>query len=139
MLNEEVRQVMRTDPVTVSADDGLMKAHQLMMLTRCYQLPVVENGHLTGMITFADLSERLGKRGAKVCDVMKETVIRIAPKDKLGTAAELFMDGRFDILPVVNLRNELKGVILESDIVRCALKEEYTTTVLYGDVIEGHA
>lgn len=136
MLNEEVRRIMRTDPVTVSSGDGLMKAHQLMMLTKTFQLPVVDNGHLAGMVTIAEVSEKLSMAHAKVKDVMRHQVIHIAPKDKLGTAAELFMDGRFDILPVVNLRNELKGVIQESDIVRCALKEEYATTVLYNDIID---
>lgn len=139
MLNEEVRRIMKTDPVVVSVNDDLLKAHQLMLLSRSFQLPVVDQGHLTGMITIAEVSEHLGSPKLRVRDIMNQDVIRIAPKDKLGTAAELFMDGRFEILPVVNLDNILKGVIQESDIVRCALKEEYTTTILYGDVIEGRA
>lgn len=136
-MNDEVRRVMRHDPVVIKADDDLFKAHQLMLMSRCFQLPVVENGHLTGMITIGEVSENIGDDSKLVRDVMQDQVIRIAPKDKLGTAAELFMDGRFDILPVVNLRNELKGVLLEADIVRWALKDNYETTILYGDVIEG--
>ncbi|MEL6803420.1 MAG: CBS domain-containing protein [Bacteroidota bacterium] len=59
----------------------------------------------------------------------------MAPKDKVGTAAELFMDRRFKTLPVVNLRNELKGVITAFDLIRYSIKKEYPDPILYQEVL----
>ena len=67
---------------------------------------------------------------------MTTTVIKITPLDKVGTAAELFMDKRFKTLPVVNLRNELKGIITAFDVIRHILKKEYPIPILYREVIE---
>ncbi len=60
----------------------------------------------------------------KVRDIMTEKVLVITPKDKVGTAAELFMDKRFKTIPVVNLRHEMKGVITAFDVIRHTLTRE---------------
>ena len=65
---------------------------------------------------------------------MTSKVVRITPKDKVGTAAELFADKRFKMIPVVNLDNELKGIVTAFDVIRCAFNEEYAQPILYQDV-----
>jgi CBS-domain-containing membrane protein len=67
---------------------------------------------------------------------MTTRVIKITPKDKVGTAAELFMDQRFKMLPVVNLNDELKGVITAFDLIRHILTREYPHPVLYSEVFD---
>lgn len=62
---------------------------------------------------------------------MTTKIVRITPKDKVGTAAELFADKRFKTLPVVNLNNELKGVVTAFDVIKCAFREEYPRPILY--------
>lgn len=138
MLNEEVRKVMTTDPITVSPNDTIRQISDLMVNRRFQQIPVTEDGKLVGMVTAYDLWRAL--RDAKseerpVKDIMTTNVVRITPKDKLGTAAELFMDRRFKTLPVVNLENKLKGVITAFDVIRHTLKEEYPTPILYDEII----
>ena len=64
---------------------------------------------------------------------MTKAVVKLAPKDKVGTAAELFMDRRFKTLPVVNLRNELKGVVTAFDVIKYSFKKEYPKPILYKD------
>ena len=60
---------------------------------------------------------------------MNTKVIKISPKDKVGTAAELFADGRFKTLPVVNLQNELKGVLTAFDVIKLVYTYEYPTII----------
>ena len=138
MLNEEVRRIMTKDPVTVSPYDTIEYVGKVMHENKIQQLPVVENGILVGMITSYDLwkSEHSGSSNESVGNVMTKRVIKIAPKDKVGTAAELFMDRRFKTLPVVNLEGKLKGVITAFDVIRHTLKREYPKSILYKDVIE---
>ena len=57
--------------------------------------------------------------------------MKISPKDKVGTAAELFADKRFKTLPVVNLRNELMGTITAFDIIKLAYNQEYDKKILF--------
>lgn len=141
MLNEEVRNIMQKDTVVVSPDQTVDEVSRIMVESKLQQVPVVNGKQFLGLITSRDLwkntktSDHPETELAK--DIMTTKVIKITPKDKLGTAAELFMDKRFKTLPVVNLRNELKGVITAWDVIRFTLKKEYREPILYSDIING--
>lgn len=139
MLNQEVRKIMTTDPIVVSPNNTVWELSQLMIKNKVQQVPVVQDGQLVGMITTYDLWKQSNAGGhddqIKVGDLMNKNIIKIAPKDKVGTAAELFMDQRFKTLPVVNLRNELKGVVTAFDVIKHTMKREYKTPILYKEVL----
>ncbi len=138
MMNEEVRRIMTKDPMTVSPEDSVSSVVEQMLQNHVMQVPVVDGKEFVGLLTTHDLwKSSLGQSSSgeqKVKDVMNTKVIKITPKDKVGTAAELFMDKRFKTLPVVNLRNELKGVVTSFDVLKQALKEEYDHPILYKEV-----
>lgn len=140
MLNEEVRKIMTTDPIVVGPNDLVHDVSDMMAEKSVQQIPVVEKGKLVGLITSFDLwqhSRTTKSNGStRVKDVMTTKVIKIAPKDKVGTAAELFIDKRFKTLPVVNLRNELKGVITAFDVIKHVFKKEYPIPILYKEILE---
>lgn len=135
MMNQEVRQIMTKDPIVVTPDHTIHEVSRMMMDRKLQQIPVVTNGNLVGLITSYDLWRDNGDlevdSGKKVGDVMNTNVLTIAPKDKVGTAAQLFADRRFKTLPVVNLRNELKGVVTAFDVIRQAYLSEYPQPILY--------
>lgn len=140
MLNEEVRRIMTKDYVVVHPEDTIKDVTRMMFEKRVQQVPVVEGKVLVGMITSFDMWKHSNK-GRKdnddlVKDVMTKRVLVITPKDKVGTAAELFMDRRFVTIPVVNLRHELKGVIKAYDVIRHCLTREYPHPILYSEVFE---
>jgi len=139
MLNEEVRKIMTKDLNTVTADVTLEEVGKIMIKNKLNLVPVVENGKLIGMVGTHDLwrnSMNPKSNATTVGDIMSTNIIKIAPKDKVGTAAELFMDKRFKTLPVVNLDNDLKGVVTAFDVMRHTLRKEYKTPILYQEVIE---
>ena len=140
MLNEEVRRIMTKDCVTAHPEDSLTDVANMMFERRVYQVPVTEGKILVGMITARDLWKLSMQSdmtdNMKVKDAMTTSVIMITPKDKVGTAAELFMDKRFKTLPVVNLRHELKGVITAFNVIRHTLTREYPHPILYSEVFE---
>lgn len=141
MLNEEVRRIMTKDPPVAHPEDTIRDVTNLMLEKRLQQMPVVDdNNVLVGMITSYDLWRNQRESSdfdeKRVRDVMTTKVLVITPKDKVGTAAELFMDRRFKTLPVVNLRHELKGVITAFDVIRHTLTREYPRPILYSEVFE---
>ena len=50
-----LQDVMTPNPLTISADDGILAAAQLMGQRRLRHLPVVEENHLVGMISIRDV------------------------------------------------------------------------------------
>ncbi len=139
MMNEEVRRIMTINPDIAHPNQTLSELADYMLQNKYQQLPVAEDGQLLGMITTYDMWKELRKspeaESKRVKDVMNKKVIKITPKDKVGTAAELFMDKRFKTLPVVNLNNELKGVVTSFDVMRHVMKEEYPTPILYKEAL----
>lgn len=135
MMNQEVREIMNANPDTASPDQNVTDLSYQMLNNGLQQMPVVEGGKLLGMVTTYDLWKRYENKTTladlKVRDVMNAKVIKISPKDKVGTAAELFADRRFKTLPVVNIENELKGTITAFDIIKVAFNEEYDQKILY--------
>ena len=133
MMNLEVRRIMTADPIVVSPNQPLQEVVQIMLTKKLQQLPVVENGRLVGLVTSYDLWRERNSQSTMpvVKDIMTTNILTIAPKDKVATAAQLFADKRFKTLPVVNLRNELKGVVTAFDVIRQAYVSEYPRPILY--------
>ncbi|MFK7810041.1 MAG: CBS domain-containing protein [Saprospiraceae bacterium] len=139
MLDEQVRRIMAPDPLTVNSTDNLAEVSEMMVNQQLQQVPVVDNGKFLGIVTSYDIWQASKNKGEDsnrlVNDVMNTNVIKISPKDKMGTAAELFMDKRFKTLPVVNLHNELKGVITAFDVIKYVFKNEYPHPSIYNSIL----
>ena len=141
MMNDEVRTIMTVNPEVATPSQTVDEVSHLMLKKHLQQLPVVDDGKLVGFVTSYDLWKRYENATTiahlQVKDVMNTNVLKITPKDKVGTAAELFADRRFKTLPVVNLDNELKGVVTAFDLIRAAFKEEYDRPILYKEQFAG--
>ncbi len=139
MLEEQVRTIMSSQTMTVSPDDTSTQVAELMSSKKLQQLPVVKDGILLGLITAYDLykhsSDSKGKE-VNIEEIMTTNVLKITPKDKVGTAAQLFMDKRFKTLPVVNLRGELKGVITAFDVIKHVFKQAYPRPILFKEILK---
>ncbi len=138
MMNEEVRTIMTKNPLVAHPYQTIGQVTQLMLDSGMQQLPVVsDDNKLQGMITAFDLWK--GQRqnlsdDRPISEVMNTKVLAITPKDKIGTAAELFADQRFKTIPVVNLEHELKGVVTAFDVIRSAFNDQYPKPILYQEV-----
>ena len=54
-MNEPLSTIMTRDLITLSKNDTLAKANELLKTKRIHHLPVVEDGNLIGLITTYDL------------------------------------------------------------------------------------
>lgn len=134
-MNEEVRRIMTQNPITLHPEDSIDTASKHLQKSRIHHLPVVDAENLlVGMVTYHDIHNRT-KDQKNIGEIMNTKTIKITPIDKVGTAAELFLDRRFHALPVVNLHGELKGMVTSFDVLKYTFKKEYKTPILYKEVL----
>src|SRR5947199_259956 len=107
---------MIVDPVTVHPEQPIAEALAIMQRSRISGLPVTRGGQLVGILTNRDL--RFEKRlDRTVSDVMtKEKLITAQPGVTLEEAKEILHRYRIEKLPVVDDRNQLRGLITVKDI-----------------------
>jgi IMP dehydrogenase len=107
---------MILDPVTISPDETIRDAHQLMAKYRISGIPVTKNKKLVGILTNRDLRFET-RLDLKVSQVMKREKLITAPEGtSLEKAREILHEHRIEKLPVVNKHGELKGLITIKDI-----------------------
>jgi CBS domain-containing protein len=75
-----LRTAMTRDPLTISGDDGILEAAQLMGERRLRHLPVVQDGNLVGMVSMRDLlgfiTERLYSNGDEAAAQTARALLR---------------------------------------------------------------
>jgi acetoin utilization protein AcuB len=89
----------------------------------------VEGKKMVGIITSFDLV-KLGKAhddygDIKVETVMTQHVATLGPDEKIGAAAEVFLENLFHGLPIVDERGELVGIVTTHDILKYEFLREY--------------
>lgn len=115
-------QEAMTQPVQCcTPDTNLAAAAAMMWNSDCGALPVVEDGHLAGIVTDRDICIALGTRDQPahdlaVRDVETTKVLTCSTHDSLHHALELMRRAHVRRLPVVDSSGLLAGIITLSDI-----------------------
>lgn len=124
--------IMSTDLVTVSPNDNLAAARELMHKKHIHHLPVVDdNEKLVGLVTLTDVlaatdsflrdpDNRLHASEIAVNDVMVRDVATVDEHASLRQAALFLEKHRIGCLPVVTDDN-LRGIITDTDFVGVAI------------------
>ena len=138
-MKEPVQKIMTTDPITVSAHTNLHSVRQIFMSNKIHHIPVVgSTGKLIGLLTTYDLWKNeiapADYTNVKVADVMSRRIAKISASDKIGTAAEIFLDNRFHALPVVDDANTLLGIVTSHDVLKYEYIKEYPQPLLFKDL-----
>lgn len=128
MMNETVANIMSTELKTVAPADSLQRVKEILMAHRIHHVPVVDGKKLVGLVTTYDLFklniDHKDYDATKVSDVMTTKLAVIEPTDKIGTAAEIFMEHLFHAVPVVSDGN-LVGIVTSFDILKYEYTKEY--------------
>jgi len=130
-----VKNWMSKEIVTVDADDSMQNAIYILQEQNIKMLPVMDDGHLVGIITDRDLKKASPSDATtldmhellfliskiKVRDLMKKPVYTARPDDTVEEAAALLLEKKISGLPVLDENNRLVGIITRSDIFRVLL------------------
>lgn len=142
----KVRDLMTTDPLTVSAETLLKDAARAMVRNRVSGLPVIGDGALIGIVTEADFLRQEANRDQPyrfslldalfgegpadppsvetVAEVMTEDVITIRPEATIGQAARVMVNKQVKRLPVIDEDGTLIGIISRADVVNAFTKPD---------------
>ena len=119
---EEVDKVKRsengviTDPFFLNPTNTLEDANNLMKKYRISGVPITVDGKLVGIITNRDLRFETDF-SQKICDVMtSENLITAKQGTTLEEAQKILCKHRIEKLPIVDDKNNLKGLITIKDI-----------------------
>jgi acetoin utilization protein AcuB len=137
MRLELVKDWMSREVVTVSPETTVLEAGRLMIDRTIRRLPVIEDEHVTGIVTYGDvrgaramspagldvweLSYQLSR--LTVREIMTPNPVTISPDDTIGMAAQLMLKYMIGGLPVIDHQSRLAGIITESDIFRLVVRD----------------
>jgi CBS domain-containing protein len=119
----KVSQIM-VEPVTIDKDQRLSHALDILDKKRVDRLVVTQEGKLTGIITYADITDRLGVSKVvavsigrlHVSSAMTDTVITVNPDDEITDVAQLMVDRGMSGCPVIDNEENILGVITKREI-----------------------
>ena len=128
-----VVDVMTKDPLTVTPNETIGQADEVMYTNNIRQLPVVQGEELLGIVTDRDIRSFLSGSllespeireksfNAKVSEIMTTEPITLSPDDDLREALELMINEKIGGIPVVDETEGLVGIVTYVDALRCFL------------------
>jgi CBS domain-containing protein len=134
-FNLKVRDVMTPNPVTLSPEESLMEALQLMRLRKIRRIPVVSAaGKLVGLLTEGDLKRAEPStlsdtqeqfmavmEGTQVNRIMIQNLVTAAPDTPLIDAARTLFKSKYGALPVLD-GEKLVGILTDNDLIGALVK-----------------
>ena len=128
-----VSRAMLTSFQTLSPQDTLNRAVELILAGSQQDFPVVENGQVTGLLTRSDLVSTLAQQGqaTPVAEIMRRDFVVVDAYDMLETAFARLQECGCPILPVTRNGN-LVGLITSENVgeflmIQAALKSARRT------------
>lgn len=129
-----VSEVMTAQVVTISPDDTIAMAKELLDKRRFHHLMVVEDNLLLGVISDKDLLKWLSPYvgtdaettrdtsllNKKIHQIMSRRLITVQPETSLKQAIEVMVTSNVSCLPVVNAQNHLEGILSWRDLLAAA-------------------
>ena len=128
---ENVRKIMMGSPVTLTPDDTLDLANNVISLGRIRHIPVVEKGKLVGLLSERDLIGAAANRvfglnqksrsallkTELVKSIMKKRLVTVTPDTPIKDAARLMADKKIGCVPVITA-GALVGLVTTTNVLR---------------------
>lgn len=120
------------EPIYVSPGDRVTHARRIILDNDIGRVPVVENSDIVGIITERDVAKAMMNfrnlvpdnqqderiRNLIVGDIMTRSVKSVRTNTPISEVMALMLDDNFGGVPVLNLKDELVGVISRRAIIR---------------------
>jgi len=127
----EVNQIM-VEPVTIDKDQRLPYALELLEKKNTDRLVVMNEGEVIGILTYADIADRLGVSKVvaisigrlHVSSAMSDTVISVSTNDDVREVAQLMVDRGMSGCPVLDDQGKLVGIITKKELTQ--LMDKFT-------------
>ncbi len=123
-----VRDVMSTDPVTVTTEDTLGEVLGRMKARDVHEVPVLRGKVLAGIVTMTGIVKRRALPPTTSVGSIMQVPPEVSPDDDLPTVCERMLQGGFRAVPVCE-RKKLVGIVSRTDITKAvAAAQEFKDT-----------
>jgi len=131
----QIKEVMTSNPRTVTADSTVAEAARLMRDEDAGIVPIIEGERLVGVVTDRDIAIKVAAEGkdpqsTKVTEIAASDLVTIDPQQDLDEALRLMAQHQVRRLPVVEEDGRLVGILAQADVARHADAERT------GEVVE---
>jgi CBS domain-containing membrane protein len=131
----KVADLMTPEVFTLSAEDTLQSARQLMLLQRIRHVPIVDGEEcFIGLLTHRDLlsatishlaevdpeTQEEIDAGIPIKEIMRTDVVVVSSNLPLRDAASILLNHKYGCLPVVDA-GRLTGIITEADFLKLTI------------------
>ncbi|OEH86653.1 CBS domain-containing protein [Desulfuribacillus stibiiarsenatis] len=119
-MSQTIREIMSGNLATVTTQDSVIKAAQIMSQYNIGSVPVVDNGQLVGMLTDRDIVLRSVATGGNldqvsVRQIMTTNVVTATPDMDISQAANIMASNQIRRLPVID-NDQLIGMVALGDL-----------------------
>ncbi|MDD1673050.1 MAG: CBS domain-containing protein [Methanomicrobiales archaeon] len=114
-----IGKVMNSPVITVPLTMRVSELIEKMHSTKHLGFPVIDNGHLVGMVTLQDIqkSSPTDREALLVKDVMSRQIITLPPSAPLTDAFKIMSERQIGRVPVVE-KDEIVGIVTRTDILK---------------------
>jgi len=143
----KVKDAMIKTVVTISADEPLDKAIDLLSEKNVSGVPVVKDEQVIGILSESDILRKIGLKdlmsigvgdvekikkiqGLHVRDVMNEKIYFVKEDDDVASVIKIMNEKDVNRIPVVNKKNKLVGILTRGDVIRVFAKSLGTWLLL---------
>ncbi len=131
----QIRTLMKTDVVTLQADEPLINAVEATASERIRHVPVLDGKRLVGIISHTDIKHATPSpllegsqaqyqpmlHDTPVSRIMRRAPITAPPDASLADVVRLMVDSKIGAVPIVE-GDELVGIVSEVDVLRTYLQ-----------------
>lgn len=112
--------LMTTKPVTISPDADVSEAARILVTRKIRRLPVVEDGHLIGLLSVADLIHAIAQKKIReeIKDEYTSQTFALWEETPLPVVGRVMEISGVDAIPILDAENHLQGIISERDLIR---------------------
>lgn len=118
--------LMTAKPATIEPDASIGEAARILVEKRIRRLPVVEDGHLLGLISVADLVHAIAQKKIKeeIKDNYMSQTFALWEETPLPVVGRVMEISGVDAVPILDAESHLQGIISERDLIRSSSIED---------------
>jgi len=118
--------LMTAKPLTIEPDADLREAARILIEKRIRRLPVIEGGHLIGLLSVADVIHALSqmKNKEEIKDKYTSKTFALWEETPLPVVGRVMEISGVDAVPILDAENKLQGIISERDLIRSSSIED---------------
>jgi CBS domain-containing protein len=125
---EQIAMLMTRNPITITSDKSIVDAARLILDNNIRRLPVVDDGHLIGLVTIADIVGVMGRLNitSPISNYIGNHVVSVWSETPLSVVGEIMELADVKAVPILDSMLMLVGVASDKDLISASVITDKT-------------